>query len=216
MSKNNFTEEDYYIKKIKEKKREREEKKFKEALTKFDYDKLMGGINKAKIRKRSVGVMFFGCILFLIGIYHIFYAACFIFLTLNLNTWPVYTVRNVYRIINASYLGLFNENPLTGTVVVVILAICYLIVGINILQLKDRARRFIVKWSVIFAIILFAIIARGVSGLLRGTGSICIGPCPPGHDQIVIIQFIAYSAFFCLFSLIAYFFTRPKVKEQFK
>ena len=86
MSKNNFTEEDYYNKKNEERKREREEKKFKDNLAKLDYDKLMGGINKVRPRKRLVGKL---AVIFLIIIFFLF-----LFVFFKSNAWEVhYTMK---------------------------------------------------------------------------------------------------------------------------
>jgi hypothetical protein len=82
MSKNNFTEEDYYNKKNEEKKRQREEKRFKDDLAKLDYDKLMGGINKARPKKRLFGVF---AVAFLIIIFFLF-----LFVFFKSNTWEVH------------------------------------------------------------------------------------------------------------------------------
>ncbi|MGD9014849.1 MAG: hypothetical protein PVI33_02345 [Candidatus Omnitrophota bacterium] len=81
MNKNNFSEEDYYKKKTEEKKHEREEKKLKDDLAKLDYDKLMGGINKVRPRKRWFGklVVAFLIIIFLL----------FLFVFFKSNTWEM-------------------------------------------------------------------------------------------------------------------------------
>ncbi|MGD0336517.1 MAG: hypothetical protein ABSB18_05390 [Candidatus Omnitrophota bacterium] len=102
------------------------------------------------------------------------------------------------------------------TIYPAILAILLLILGIYILKLKEWARKAIIYYSIYSIISVFFIMVAYKLGLpLRGSDLRDItATYQTPVMKIVVISVLIITNLLSL--LIIYFFTRPKVKEQFK
>jgi len=203
MSKNNFTEEDYYIKKNEEKKRQREEKKFKDALANLDYDKLMSGINKAKIRKRSVGVTIIGMFIILAGALILFYSV-FMYFIINIPSAPRFTLFLIFGLF--TYLS--KEGYIFWAILSNLVGMIYSLSGINILRLKNWGRVLVIYCStIVLAALLIFTYFKILPFMDIPAARLVLVP------NFILPVFLPNVLFFLIF---IYFFTRPKVKEQFK
>ena len=143
-------------------------------------------------RKRSVGVTIVSIIMFLSGLLS-FYIACILRDVYHL--WPFeIRMRN------------FFSPYIFGSTFFILTALIYCVSSLYILRLKNWARTIIVRYSTFFVIVLFLYFP--VIERTPALGDLL------GMSSFLLSCFISPLVLFSLIFLI--FFTRPKVKEQFR
>ena len=141
-------------------------------------------------KKRSVGIMICGVIMLFYSLYLLRNSTMAFF---NFKNLPLfYRVRMVMRPV---------------CLITLLPGLIYLIASVGILRMKNWSRLLIIYFSILLLLLIFYVAISIIPGIIRRDFE---GPAAIGLLPLVLIIPLLPSLLFLIF------FTRPKVKEQFK